>query len=384
MKYSPHLNTIKTHEIRIGLEGKATNRKTRSMKIKVSFGGGGRGRKARRTVSINKTHGTRKADNRQLCSVMTSFRKTKAIHIKNLDYIQKEGKAENGEKLELYGSDTEEFYKKNMDDMSWRIILSPESNKVDLNTFTKEFVKRLENLTGFKFTWIAANHYDTDNHHTHLLINGKDKNGKTVKFLPPDIVKKCMRDYARDICTNLIGEQTQEQKINRISNQIHKSYFTSIDRTIENYMNNNEMKDDSFSSNKNAIFIQRRLQFLIDLELIEYDKKKKKYLFKEDWKKQLQRLGKYNTYQDGLKYAQCQPEDYTLHDVSKDGPIQGTVLHKYILQKDSNVFAVIIKKEDGKSCYVPLPFYPKDCKVNDFVKIEMKDNKKTYIHNFKK
>jgi hypothetical protein len=68
-----------------------------------------------------------------------------------------------------------------------------------------------------------------------------------------------------------------------------------------------------------------------------------------------------------------------LHSISENGDIEGEVLHKYIRQKDSNNFALIIKKEDGSVGFVPLSFYPTNCRVGDNVKIVMK-NQKTYIN----
>lgn len=313
----------------------------------------------------------------QECITKVSYRKTKDLHFKNLEYIQKEGKGLNGEKPELFGSDSLEDYIQNMDDVSWRIILSPESSQVELNTLSKEFIKKLEEQTGYKLSWIASNHYDTAKHHTHILINGKDKNGKQVQFRR-EMIKSLMREYSKKICTDMVGYKNLNDINRKLEEKVNINAFTQIDRLIEKHLKNGKINRNYLESDK-AKIINDRLDYLIKLGLASYSKTEQKYSIKENWKEELIKYGKYNSYLEGFNYAMVTPEDYSLHDVRRDGPVKGKIIRKFIMQKDSNNFAVLIKKKNGKVNYVPLPYYPEDCHVNDEVEIKT-ENKKMYVN----
>ncbi len=318
---------------------------------------------------------------KQNCSVIAKYRNDKDGHFKNLEYIQREGKAIDGSKPELYGSEeNEEQYKKQMTEKNWRIIISPQQNNIDLTALTKTFIEKLEFETGFKFTWIAANHYDTDNFHTHLLINGKDKYGRDVVFLPKEKVGQLFRKYTQDICTQMVGNRKQSDIENDYQKMETKNYYTKLDKTLFEYINNGILNRNYLRSRR-QVNLMKRLKHLEELGLCEYKKELGTYIFNNNWKDELQLLGKYNTYYDGFKYADCSSENYSIHKPLEDGNIEGEIKKIYTMQKDSNNFAVVLKTKEGRGVYVPLNFYPEGCRNGDLIKIESK-NKKTYINNY--
>lgn len=384
MKFYPQVESIKVKEVKDGVDVKHHNWSIRTEAQKEGnhrtklFHFSNRASK----IGINKFSSAAN-DNRQFCTTIVKYRNSKELHQKNLDYIQKEGKSLDGGKPELYGSDDIEQYKKHMKDLNWRIILSPDSNNIDLNVLTHTFIERMEKETGYKFTWIAANHYDTAKHHTHILINGIDKNGRKVQFLPKEYIKNMMRENSRDICTSLIGRRTINDIQRKKEEAVEKNYFTMLDKTIESYLENNILTK-SYMNNYNERLLTKRLDYLISLGLCNYSKNTQVFTFQKDWKEQLKIMGKYNMYLDGFKYAKCSKDKYKIHILDKDGTIEGKILKKYIMQKDSNNFAFIIQKKDGNVSYVPLPFYPKDCFDGDTIKIENTKQNKTHIYNYSK
>ena len=375
MYLMPKLDVIKTHDIDIGLKATISRKRKKKepapKKMRVSHL-----HPKSAPVSFSDDYVTNRM---QMCITKMSFRTTKDLHIKNLVYIQKEGKGIDGKTPELYGSDEKEEYEKKMADKNWRIVISPQSNNIDLTVMTKTFMERLEKYTGHRFTWIAANHYDTNNHHTHVLINGIDKDGKNVEFLPKGSYPKIFADIAKEICTQMIGYKTKKQIENEKQKMTKLSRYTTLDKILEKYINGNILSP-SYTNNTNAILLNERLEHLKELGLCSWDRQKGNFVFGENWNEELKKLGKYNMYYEGFKYAKCTRDKYSLHDPSKDGKIEGEVLHKYTMQKDSNNFALIIKKKDGSVSFVPLPFYPKDCFTGDEVSIETKE-KRTYINN---
>ena len=375
------MNIIETHDdIDIGLKPRRFQKKQSSTAPKG-------------TLYIPKTHGkknntkisiTKAKKNSSLlqnCSIIAKYRSDKNGHFKNLEYIQKEGKALNGEKPELYGSEeNEEEYKNKAVDKNWRIIISPQQNNIDLKTLTKSFIEKIEFETGYKFTWIAANHYDTDNFHTHLLINGIDKKGRDVKFLPREKVSQLFRQYAQTICTQMVGYRTPRDIDNDFNRMERKNYLTKLDKTLISFINNNRLNR-GYLKSKRYVNLTNRLRYLEEIGLCEYKKEIGSYLFKDGWIEQLKLLGKYNTFYEGFKYADCSADKYFLHEPKKDGPVTGEIKKIFTMQKNSNNFAVVLKTKDDRGVYVPLTFYPENCYTGDIIKIETK-NQKTYINNY--
>lgn len=373
------INTVNTHDdIEIGLKPKKFQRKQKSTNISSLYHHSSHSTKSHTGISRISTGTGIKQD----CTVIAKYRDTMKSHYRNLDYIQKEGKGKDGEKPEVYGSEeNQEMYKSQMDDLSWRIILAPQSNSIDLHALTRTFIEKLEEETGYKFTWCAANHYDTDNWHTHILINGKDKNGKKVRFIPREKVKHLMRMYAQNICTDMIGERKASDIEKDYEKMETKNYYTKLDRTLDEYADEYGFLSRNYLSSKRQINLANRLQYLKKIGLAEYHKEKGTYSLKNGWKDELKILGKYNSFYDGKVYSGVPADKYSLYELKGNENIEGEIKKIYTMQKDSNNFAIVLKTKDGRGLYVPLNFYPEGCRTGDFVKIS-NNGKKTYINNY--
>jgi len=320
-----------------------------------------------------------KAGIKQMCSVMAKYRISKDLHNKNLKYIQKEGKGQFGEKPELYGDvDT---YEKNMVEKNWRIQISPDKANTDLTLLTKEYIKKLEQTTGYKFRWVASNHYDTAHPHTHILINGIDKQGRDVKF-QKEIIRVKMIDYARDICTTMHGYRTQSDMQRYYENCVDNNRYTQLDKIIEQKIENKTVELKSIINSAKGEILNRRLSYLETLNLCQFDSDNHEYKMKDNWKSELQMYGKYNSYLEGFKYSGVSIDKYNLHSIEKNGAIKGTVLKKFTMQNNSNDFALLIKTKEGNVKYVPLKFYS-TVEKGDYVNIVNKD-KKVYVNTFKR
>ena len=156
--------------------------------------------------------------NKQRCTVKCSYEKSSFR--KHMDflkiYMPQENKDKVIEKPHLFSA-TEDIasdeallnYQKNMDQKFWRFIISPARQDIPMEVLVRKFIKQIELKTGYELSWFAAKHTDTANIHSHILINGKDKNGKDVKF-EKLFFKSLFRELASDICTALKGPRTQQ------------------------------------------------------------------------------------------------------------------------------------------------------------------------------
>lgn len=122
-------------------------------------------------------------------------------------YMTQQNKDSVKEKPELFGvSDAE--YEKNKVPMHFKCIISPERQDVDLNLLAREFIYKIEKLTGYEFYWQGAIHNDKEHRHVHLVINGKDKKGKKVRF-DRGMISNVMRAILSDTTTQMIGQRTK-------------------------------------------------------------------------------------------------------------------------------------------------------------------------------
>jgi len=68
-----------------------------------------------------------------------------------------------------------------------KLVLAPEINVADKKAFTREVMENLCRDKGLDLVWIATDHSNTDHHHLHVMILGKDRNGTDVRIDMKDI-----------------------------------------------------------------------------------------------------------------------------------------------------------------------------------------------------
>lgn len=260
---------------------------------------------------------------------------------KHLKYIQlympqinKEGVEE---KKEIFGTPMED-YMNNIVPRHFKLIISPESQKIDLKLLSEAFIRHLEKITGYDFYWLGTIHTDTEHHHAHLAINGKDKNGKKVRF-PKDMIKNTMREFLSNIATNMIGDRTKEEIEESKKKLTQAKRWTTFDEQLK------EMPEKIFINNLNFSLISR-LQFLSSIKLANKDGMF--YSLKPDFEEVLKATGRYNLYlEEYLKSA------LPLR-LFEGGSITGVVDKVVSFDKDESWNDAIIIRKENERIYIPV------------------------------
>ena len=96
------------------------------------------------------------------------------------------------------------------DTRHFRLIISAEDGLAlgDLRPFIREVMTGLEAKTGTQLEWIAVDHHDTDNPHTHILVRGRRSDGQDL-FIPPKLIGSGIREHAQEIVTRALGPRQQ-------------------------------------------------------------------------------------------------------------------------------------------------------------------------------
>lgn len=70
-----------------------------------------------------------------------------------------------------------------------KLTLAPEINPDDKKAFTREVMENLGRAKGLDMSWYAVAHDNTDHHHIHVVVMGKDRHGTDVRLDLKDIEK---------------------------------------------------------------------------------------------------------------------------------------------------------------------------------------------------
>ena len=156
------------------------------------------------------------------------------------DYVEREGVDRDGGRGQLYGASTDHadgdaFAERCAEDRhQFRFIVSPEDATQidDLKTYTRELMAQMERDLGTRLDWVAVNHWDTDNPHTHILLRGKDQNGRDL-VIARDYLSHGMRLRAAEIATQWLGPRTELEIRESLTREVQQERWTSLDRNIQ-------------------------------------------------------------------------------------------------------------------------------------------------------
>ncbi|HCI2708537.1 relaxase/mobilization nuclease and DUF3363 domain-containing protein [Pseudomonas aeruginosa] len=159
---------------------------------------------------------------------------------KHLRYIERDGAGRDGEPGRAYGPQTDEadldaFKERCADDRHhFRFIVSPEDGAEldDLRTYTRHLVNRMEADLGTRLDWVAVDHWNTDNPHTHLIVRGRDDTGKDL-IIAGDYIAHGFRHRAAELATEWLGPRTELEIQQTLGREVEQERWTSLDRTLQ-------------------------------------------------------------------------------------------------------------------------------------------------------
>ncbi|MBR8457099.1 relaxase/mobilization nuclease and DUF3363 domain-containing protein [Burkholderia dolosa] len=159
---------------------------------------------------------------------------------KHLRYIERDGAGRDGEQGRAYGPQTDEadldaFKERCQDDRHhFRFIVSPEDGAElgDLRTYTRHLVNRMEADLGTRLDWVAVDHWNTDNPHTHLIVRGRDDTGKDL-IIAGDYITHGFRHRAAELATEWLGPRTELEIQQTLQREVEQERWTSLDGTLQ-------------------------------------------------------------------------------------------------------------------------------------------------------
>lgn len=161
----------------------------------------------------------------------------------HLHYIERDGVTREGQRGQAYGAladaaDLKAFEERGQGDRhQFRFIVSVEDVEQleDLRGYTRELMRRMAADLETGLDWVAVDHWDTDNPHTHVVLRGRAGEGRASQDLviAPDYMAHGMRMRASEIATEWLGPRTELEIRQSLLREVEQERWTSLDRTLQ-------------------------------------------------------------------------------------------------------------------------------------------------------
>ena len=285
---------------------------------------------------------------------------------KHLRYIERDGAGRDGEPGRAYGpqadeADLDAFKERCADDRHhFRFIVSPEEgvDLDDLRTYTRHLMNRMEADLGTRLEWVAVDHWNTDNPHTHLIVRGRDDTGKDL-IIAGDYIAHGFRHRAAELATEWLGPRTELEIQQTLQREVEQARWTSLDHTLQR-----EAGDDGrvqvrrFNEPKlqrQRLLLIGRLQCLQRLGLAD-EAQPGTWITHADAEKTLRALGERGDIIRTMQRAMGgQPRELAVFEPGDDGrTIIGRVAAKGLADELRDRSYLVIDGVDGKAHYVAL------------------------------
>ncbi len=157
----------------------------------------------------------------------------------HLAYIQRDGVSRAAGPAHLYNggsdeADGEAFAERSRGDRhQFRFIISPEDTRElgELKPFVRDLMKEMSRDLGTELDWVAADHFDTDHPHTHVVLRGKEQYGNDL-VIPRAYMSHGFRRRACEALTRELGPETAVEAYEKLVSEVKKDRLTRIDRRL--------------------------------------------------------------------------------------------------------------------------------------------------------
>lgn len=284
----------------------------------------------------------------------------------HLRYIEREGVGRDGEPGQAYGSITDNadlaaFEERGREDRhQFRFIISPEDADQldDLRRYTRTLMDRMEADLGTRLDWVAVDHWNTDNLHTHVVLRGKDDTGKDL-IISRDYIAQGMRERASELATEWLGPRTELEIQQSLRREVDQERWTSLDRTLQReaqggLIHVNQLADDHAPRQQRVLLIGR-LQRLQRMGLA-HESAPGVWAVQADAEQVLRTMGERGDIVRTMQRAMSGvPRDLAVFDAGENTqPVVGRVAAKGMADELYDRGYLVVDGTDGKVHYIAL------------------------------
>jgi type IV secretory pathway VirD2 relaxase len=157
----------------------------------------------------------------------------------HLRYIQRDGITRDGGPGQLYDAISDQadgnafLDRSERDPHQFRFIVSPEdsSRLQDLKPFIRDLMRQMEQDLDTKLDWVAIDHFNTGHPHTHVVIRGRDDQGRDL-VIARDYIGHGVRARAQAMMTLELGPESELERLQKLASEVEQERFTRLDRAL--------------------------------------------------------------------------------------------------------------------------------------------------------
>ncbi|WP_438998582.1 DUF3363 domain-containing protein [Variovorax beijingensis] len=280
----------------------------------------------------------------------------------HLRYIERDGVTRDGQRGQAYGPETDAadlkaFEERGRGDrQQFRFIVSAEDavDLEDLRGFTRQLMQRMAVDLETPLDWVAVDHWDTDNPHTHVVLNGRTA-GKEDLIIAPDYIARGMRMRASEIATEWLGPRTEIEIRQSLQREVEQQRLTGLDRALMRQAVADAVDLSSRPGDRQRQNVLRtRLQRLEAMELAKRVDANR-WKLAPDMARRLTAMGEREDVIEVMRRAlKGQQREYVLEDASTT-PVVGRITDKGLANELHDRGYLVVDGIDGRAHYLKLP-----------------------------
>ncbi|MDQ0589919.1 DUF3363 domain-containing protein [Variovorax paradoxus] len=280
----------------------------------------------------------------------------------HLRYIERDGVTRDGQRGQAYGPDTDTadvqaFEERGRGDRhQFRFIVSAEDavGLEDLRGFTRQLMQRMAVDLETPLDWVAVDHWDTDNPHTHIVLNGRTANKEDL-VIAPDYMAHGMRMRACEIATEWLGLRTETEIRHSLQREIGQQRLTGLDRAllsqaVADAVDLTGRPEDRQRQN----LLRARLQRLEALALVERIDANR-WRLAPDMARTLTAMGERDDALDIVRRALKGQQRECVVDGASTAPVVGRIAGKGLADELHDRGYLVVDGIDGRAHYLTLP-----------------------------
>src|SRR5438309_3545224 len=198
-------------------------------------------------------------------------------------YLAREGAQREGERGRGFDAERNDVdlaatlreWQKARDERLWKFIVSPEHGaRLDLPAHTRALVAQMELDLGTRLEWAAIDHYNTGHPHVHLLVRGRDQQGRPLE-IAPTYIKAGLRARSEEQATRVLGLRNEREHLAARGQTVERMQLTEVDRALLRRADSQRLvtyegpRPRTRYGEEARLHEIRRLQFLVGLGLAE-------------------------------------------------------------------------------------------------------------------
>ena len=157
----------------------------------------------------------------------------------HMKYIVRDGVTREGAPGRLYDATSDPadggafLDRSDKDPHQFRFVVSADEGArlSDLKPFIRDLMAQMQRDLDTRLDWVAVDHFNTGHPHTHIVIRGRDDQGKDL-VMAREYIGHGIRARAQSLITLELGPESDVERVQKLFNEVGQERLTRLDRSL--------------------------------------------------------------------------------------------------------------------------------------------------------